>query len=66
MRTKGQPSGQLFPKRWSLSNPNLTKSIMNKHKVKHHRNFQEEQATEPHQNHCLGLLVMNYCGGGGA
>ena len=29
MRTNGQPSGQLFPKRWSLSNPSQTKSIMN-------------------------------------
>ena len=38
MRTYGQPSGQLFPKRWPLSNPYQTKSIMNKHKVKHHRN----------------------------
>ena len=37
-RTNGQPSRQLFPKRWSLSNPNRTKSRMNKHKVKHHRN----------------------------
>ena len=38
MRTDGQPSGQLFPKRWPLRNQNQTKSIMNKHKVKHHRN----------------------------
>ena len=29
---------QLFPKRWPLRNPNRTKSIMSKHKVKHHRN----------------------------
>ena len=28
MRTKGQLSGQLFPNRWSLSNPNRTKSII--------------------------------------
>ena len=28
---KSQPSGQLFPKMWPLSNPNRTKSIMNKH-----------------------------------
>ena len=27
-----------IPKRWSLSNTNQTKSIMNKHKLKHHRN----------------------------
>ena len=38
MRTIGQPNGQLFPKRWSLSNPNRTKSILNKHNVKHHLN----------------------------
>ena len=35
MRTYGQRSRQLFPKRWPL--PNRTKSIMNKHKVKHHQ-----------------------------
>ena len=28
MRTNGQPSGHLFPKRWPLSNPNQTKGIM--------------------------------------
>ena len=38
MRTNGQPNGQLFLKKWSLSNPNRTKIIMNKHRVKHHRN----------------------------
>ena len=37
MRTHDQPSGQLFPKSRPLSNPNRTKSIMNKHKVKRHR-----------------------------
>ena len=38
IRTKGQSSGQLFLKRWPLSNPNRTKSIMNKHKATHHQN----------------------------
>ena len=38
MRTNNQPSGQLFPKRGPISNPNRTKNIMNKHNVKHHRN----------------------------
>ena len=38
MEKYGQPNGQLFPKRWPLSDPNRTKSTMNKHKVKHHRN----------------------------
>ena len=37
-RTNGQPSGQLFSKMRSLSNPNRTKSIINKYKVKHHGN----------------------------
>ena len=37
-RTYGQPSEQLFPKRWPLSNPNRTKNNMNTRKVKCHRN----------------------------
>ena len=37
-RTYGQPSTQLFPKRWPLSNPNRTKNNMNTCKVKRHRN----------------------------
>ena len=48
MRTNGQPSGQLFPKRWPLSNPNRTKSIMNKHKVKHHRNSDTKTGNRDH------------------
>ena len=36
-RTYGQPSEQLIPKRWPLSNRNRTKN-MNAHKVKRHRN----------------------------
>ena len=31
-------AGSYFPKKWPLSNPNRTQSIMNKHKVKQHRN----------------------------
>ena len=38
-RTYGQPSEQLFPKRWPLSNANRTKNNMNTRKVKRHRNF---------------------------
>ena len=38
MRTNGQSSGQLFLKRWPLSNPNRTLRIMNKHTVNHHQN----------------------------
>ena len=37
-RTYGQPSEQLFPKRWQLSNRNRTKNNMNTHKLKRHRN----------------------------
>ena len=37
-RTYGQPSDQLFPKMWPLSNPNRTKNNMNTRKVKRHRN----------------------------
>ena len=37
-RTYGQPSEQLFPKRWPLSTPNRTKNNMKTRKVKHHRN----------------------------
>ena len=37
-RTYDQASEQLFPKSWSLSNPNRTKNNMNKRKVKGLRN----------------------------
>ena len=37
-RTYGQPSEQLFPNRWPLSNRNRTKNNMNTCKVKRHRN----------------------------
>ena len=37
-RTYGQPSEQLFPKRWPFGNPNRTKNDMNTRKVKCHRN----------------------------
>ena len=37
-RTYGQPSEQLFPNRWPLSNRNRTKNNRNTHKVKCHRN----------------------------
>ena len=48
MRTYGQTSGQLFPKRWPHSNQNRTKSIMNKHKVKHHRNSDSKTGNRDH------------------
>ena len=36
-RTYGQPSEQLFSKRWPLRNPNRTKNNMNTRNVKRHR-----------------------------
>ena len=50
-RTYGQPSGHLFPKKWSLSNPNRTENDINKHKVKRYRksynkNMQQRATTE--------------------
>ena len=54
---------QLFPKRWSLSNPNRTKSIMSKHKVKYHRYSDTKQAKENHiRTTALERSVMNYWG----
>ena len=59
MRTNGQPSGQLFPKRWSRSNPNRTKGIVNEHKLKHHQN----SVTDNHiRTTALEWSVMNYWG----
>ena len=37
-RTYGQPSEQLFPKRWQVINRNRIKKNMNSRKVKRHRN----------------------------
>ena len=63
MRTYGQPSGQLFPKRWPLSNPNRTNSIMNKHKVKHHRNSDTKTGNRDHiRTTALERSLMNYWG----
>ena len=66
MRTYGQPSGQLFHKRWPLSNPNRTKSIINKHKVKHHRNSETKTGNRDNIR-LIGTVtlersVMNYWG----
>ena len=63
-RTNGQPSRQLFPKRWLLSNPNQTKSMINKHKVKHHRNSDTKTGNgEPHKNHRFGTVSKDILGG---
>ena len=36
--TYGQPSEQLFPKRWPLNNPDRTEIDLNTRQVKRHRN----------------------------
>ena len=46
LRTHGQPSEQLFPKRWPLSNPNRNKSTMNKHNFNITETLTPKQATE--------------------
>ena len=62
-RTYGQPSEQLFPKRWPLSNRNRTKNNMNKRKAKRHRNSDPKQVTDDHnKTTALERSVMNYCG----
>ena len=64
MRTQDLPSGQPYQKRWPLSNPNRPKRIMNKHKVKHHRNSVTKKGNrEPHENY--RIKTVNYWGGGG-
>ena len=63
MRTYGQSSGQLFPKKWPLSNQNQTKSKMNKHKMKCHRNSDSKTGNRDHiRITALERLVMNNCG----
>ena len=66
-RTYGQPSEQLYPKRWPFSNRNRTKNNMNTHKVKRHRNSDTKKQTTEHNNKTTSLerSVMNYWGGGG-
>ena len=66
MRTYSQPSGQLFPEGWPLSNPNRARSIMNNYKVKHHRNSDSKTGNRDHiRTTALERSVMNYWGGGG-
>ena len=63
--TNGQPSVQLFPKRWPLSNQTRTKSIINKHKVKPHRNSDTKTGNrEQHTNHRLGTVSNEFLGRG--
>ena len=62
-RTYSQPSEQLFPKRWPLSNRNRTKNNMNKHKVKRHRNSDTKTGNrEPQQNYRLGTVSNELLG----
>ena len=59
--TYGQPSEQIFPKRWPLSNQNLTKNNTNKHKVKRHQTLTPKQATENfNRTTAMEWSVMNY------
>ena len=62
-RTYGQPSEQLFPKRWSLSNRNRTKNNMNTRKVKRHRNSDIKTGNrEQQQNYRLGTVSNELLG----
>ena len=55
-RLYGQPSEQLFPKRWPLSNPNRTKNI-NTRKVKRHQNSDTKKGNRgSQQNYRLGTV----------
>ena len=55
MRTYGQPSEQLFPKRWPLSNRNRKGNNMNTYKMKRHRTLTPKTGNrEPQQNYRLG------------
>ena len=52
-RKYSQPSEQLFPKRWPLSNPNRTKNNMNTRKVKRHRNTGTKNSHNEAQMDCI-------------
>ena len=50
-RTYGQPSEQLFPKRWPLSNLKRTRNNINTRKVKHHQDSDTKTGNrEPYCN----------------
>ena len=49
-RTYGLPSEQLFPYRWSLSNPNRTKNNIKTRKVNVIETLSPKQATGQHWN----------------
>ena len=57
-RTYGQPSEQLFPKRWPLCNPIRTENNVNTRKLSRHRH--KKQATENHnETIALERSIMN-------
>ena len=61
MRTYGQLSGQLFPK--GGHSATQTKSIMNKHKVKHKRKSDSKTGNRDHiRTIALERSVLNYWG----
>ena len=62
-RPYGQPSEQLFPKMWQLSNRNRTKNNINTRKVKRHRNT-DTKTGETQQNYRLGTDSNEKVGGG--
>ena len=62
-RTYGQPSEQLFHKRWPLSNQNRTKNNMNTRKEKITETLTPKTGTENHnKTTALEQSVMNYWG----
>ena len=64
-RKYGQPSEQLFPKRWPLSNANRTKNNINTHTVKRHQTSDTPKTgnREPQQNYCIGTVSNELLGG---
>ena len=64
--TYGQPSEQLFSKRWPLGNPNQTKTNMNTRNVNRCRNSDTKTGNrDSQQNYCLGTVSNESLVGGG-
>ena len=62
-RAYGQPSEQLFHKRWPFSNPNRAENNMNTLKVKRHRNSDTKTGNrEPQTNYRLGTVSNDLLG----
>ena len=60
-RTYGQPSEQLFPKWWSLSNRNRTKNNMNTRKVKRHQNSDTKKRQQRTTTKLPPLFFCCFC-----